>query len=162
MAASTSAQVRDTLLGLRSCTDRAAARAVALGLGRHRRPGRSPRSPRRPAARQVGGSTGMGACVRPRRSISSHTACGSNATSAQTQTTVSTPERIDGGTELDGHQVAELGVGHEHAEQQHFQHAPGVEPAGQQEDVADPGRRVPQLEPDQHVERGQRLLPSGA
>ena len=51
-------------------------------------------------------------------------------------------QRIDGRAELDGHQVAELGVGHEHAEQQHLEHRPGADAcARQQEDAAQVGRQ---------------------
>ena len=66
-------------------------------------------------------------------------------------------QRIDRGAELDGDQVAELGVGHEHAQQQHFEHGPGAHAARHQEYAAQVGRQPAHLEADQDIDRAGEL-----
>ena len=80
------------LSGLRSCTR--TSRSAGSGrraLGRHADQAAALAADRARPEVERRRSAGIGACVWPRRSISSHTAWGSNAASAQTMTTVSRP-----------------------------------------------------------------------
>ena len=66
-------------------------------------------------------------------------------------------QRVDRGAEFDGDQVAELGVGHEHAQQQHLEHGPGAHAARHQEYAAQVGRQPAHLEADQDIDRADEL-----
>ena len=155
-AAITKAQVRHDAVGLaRVHGEPQRGHLPSCSAGTQTRPQAS--QPTAPGRKSSGAIAGIGAWVWPRRSISSHTASGIERGVGPHDDDGEQAQRIDGGAELDRDQVAELGVGHEHAEQQHLEHRPGAHAARHQEDAAQVGRQPAHLEADQHVERAGEL-----